>query len=146
MKVRPSVAIINNDKVLLMRYHYGNTDVFNLPGGNVDAGETLAQTVVRELLEELGIDIEVEQMLLTGEVILPEQKNDVLHCVFRATISNGEPLLNPKETSALALVWQPIDALGEIEMYPNVGKELQNLIETNAAGAYLGKINQQWHQ
>jgi hypothetical protein len=32
MKVRPSVAIIENNHLLLMRYEYGNAHVFNLPG------------------------------------------------------------------------------------------------------------------
>jgi hypothetical protein len=36
MKVRPSVAIIENNHLLLMRYEYGNAHVFNLPGGNTD--------------------------------------------------------------------------------------------------------------
>ena len=84
MKVRPSVAIIENEKVLLMRYRYGETDVYNLPGGNVDAGETLEQTLVRELQEELGIQISVGEMLLAGEVILPQQKTDVLPLLFKA--------------------------------------------------------------
>ena len=38
MKVRPSVVIVENNCVLLMRYRYGQTDVYNLPGGNVDNG------------------------------------------------------------------------------------------------------------
>lgn len=55
MKVRPSIAIVENNNLLLMLYKYSNTDVYNLPGGNVDKGETLSETVVRELMEELGI-------------------------------------------------------------------------------------------
>ncbi|MEY4541233.1 MAG: hypothetical protein RLZZ306_2990, partial [Bacteroidota bacterium] len=68
MKVRPSIAIVENNHLLLMRYQYGNTDVYNLPGGNVDKGETITETVVRELMEELGIEVEVETMILSGDV------------------------------------------------------------------------------
>ncbi|MEA5459276.1 NUDIX hydrolase [Arcicella sp. LKC2W] len=142
MKVRPSVAIVENNRILLMRYRYGNTDVYNLAGGNVDKGETLASTVVRELQEELGIDIELEEMLLTGDVIMPEGKEDVLHCVFRAKILNGTPVLNPQETSALEVLWQPIEELNQLDMYPNVGLELQKAL--NQGFEYIGKIRQEW--
>ncbi|MBB6001975.1 NUDIX domain-containing protein [Arcicella rosea] len=145
MKVRPSVAIIENEKVLLMRYRYGDTDVFNLPGGNVDAGETLTDTLIRELQEELGIQIAVGAMLVAGEVILPQQKTDVLHCVFKASIIAGIPALNAKETSALEVLWQPITSLNQLAMYPNVGDDLQVILSENKGFEYLGRLDQVWY-
>lgn len=146
MKVRPSVALIKGDKILLMRYRYGDADVFNLPGGNTDPGETLVQTLQRELVEELGIEIAVEELLLTGEVILSQQKTDVLHCVFRAKIIQGIPILNPIETSSLEVLWKNIDELDQLEMYPNVGSDLQTRLYTSdKLSAYVGKILQRWH-
>lgn len=145
MKVRPSVAIVENEKVLLMRYRYGDTDVFNLPGGNVDPGETLTDTLIRELQEELGIQVAVAEMLVAGEVILPQQKTDVLHCVFKATIIDGTPILNPKETSSLEVVWQPIASLKNLAMYPNVAEDLQIILEGNKVVQYLGRIDQEWY-
>lgn len=144
MKVRPSVVIIENNCVLLMRYSYGQRDVYNLPGGNVDKGETLAQTVVRELQEELGIEIAIEKMILMGEVLMESPKNDVLHSVFLAKIIQGKPILNPKETSALEVVWKPIDTLKDLAMYPNVGADLENILSENINFKYIGGINQQW--
>jgi 8-oxo-dGTP diphosphatase len=140
MKVRPSIAIIENNRILLMRYRYGDTDVYNLPGGNVDKGETLTETVVRELMEELGIKVEIGKMILSGDVIMPEGKEDVLHCVFEGKILAGKPILNPKETSALELVWMPLVGLDELEMYPNVGKHLSKSLDFQ----YVGKIEQTW--
>jgi 8-oxo-dGTP diphosphatase len=142
MKVRPSVAIIENGKILLMRYRYGDSDVYNLAGGNVDKGETIASTVLRELQEELGVEIALGEMLLAGDVIMPEEKEDVLHCVFRATITKGEPKLNPKETSALEIVWKSVEELDQLNMYPNVGNELQ--IAVSEGFRYVGKISQIW--
>jgi 8-oxo-dGTP diphosphatase len=145
MKVRPSVLIIENQKVMLMRYRYGQADVYNLAGGNPDKGETLTQTLVRELREELGIEIEIGAMILSGEVILEEQKNDVLHCVFRAKISAGIPILNPAETSALELAWILIEDLHTIEMYPNIGIDLQKILMKESDYEYIGKISQKWY-
>ena len=144
MKVRPSIAIIENNNLLLMRYHYGNTDVYNLPGGNVDKGETLTKTIIRELMEELGIEVEVGEMILCGDVIMPEGKEDVLHGVFKGKIITGKPTLNPKETSALAVVWMPLIDLNNLEMYPNVGAELQHFFLKEQGINYMGKIEQKW--
>jgi 8-oxo-dGTP diphosphatase len=140
MKVRPSIAITENNQILLMRYRYGDTDVYNLPGGNVDKGETLTETVIRELMEELGIEVEVGKMILSGDVIMPEGKEDVLHCVFEGKILSGKPVLNPKETSALELVWMPLEDLSELEMYPNVGKYLSKRFDFQ----YVRKVEQTW--
>jgi len=144
MKVRPSIAIVENNHLLLMQYRYGNTDVYNLPGGNVDKSETLTETVVRELMEELGIEVGLEEMILLGDVIMPEGKEDVLHCVFEGKILSGKPVLNPKETSALAVVWMPLVDLHELEMYPNIGAQLQRFYLEGRRIDYMGRIGQKW--
>lgn len=144
MKVRPSIAIIENNNLLLMRYHYGNTDIYNLPGGNVDKGEIITETIVRELMEELGIEVEVGEMILCGDVIMAEEKEDVLHCVFEGKIIAGKPILNPKETSALAVIWIPLVDLHNLEMYPNIGAELQQFFLKGESINYMGKIGQKW--
>ncbi len=54
-----------------MQYRYGDTDVFALPGGNPDPGEDLEATLERELMEELGVDIQVFAMLFCGVVTRP---------------------------------------------------------------------------
>ena len=54
-----SAAIIRDGHVLLARRARGaSTGVFTLPGGVVEAGETLHQAIVREIAEETSITIE----------------------------------------------------------------------------------------
>jgi 8-oxo-dGTP diphosphatase len=137
MKVRPAALIEVNNHLLLMRYRYGESDVFALPGGNPDRGETLSQTLERELREELGVEIEVGRMVLMGEVSVVERKEDVLHVVFLARIVAGIPTLNATETTAHELVWKPLQILPDLNLYPNVGPQLLTLGE-----AYIGAINQ----
>lgn len=137
MKIRPCALIIENSHVLLLHYQYGNQDVYALPGGNPDPGETLPQTLVRELSEELRIEVEVREMLMLGEVLQSPLRPDVLHCVFAADIIAGIPALDPKHTTALEAIWQPIATLSQLNLYPNVGKAIQNM-----QGGYLGPIQQ----
>lgn len=137
------MLLIENNHVLLMHYRYGETDVFGLPGGNPDKGETLDQTVIREVQEELGIEVELGPPALFGEVITPESgKEDVLHIIFLAQLIGGIPQLNPAETTALAVAWKPIRELDSLNLYPNVGGQIQNLLASQNSPGYIGKINQ----
>ncbi len=144
MKVRPAIVIVENEHVLVTRYRYGEEDVFQLPGGNPDPGETMPETLIRELREELGIEIEVQGLLVMGEVLLPQLKQGVLHCVFAGTLVGGIPIINPAETTAQEVVWKPIREIAALNLYPNVGTELLELVSGLRTSPYLGKINQQW--
>jgi ADP-ribose pyrophosphatase YjhB (NUDIX family) len=61
-----SAAIIRDGRVLVARRAKGaSTGIFTMPGGVVEAGETLHEAVVREIMEETGIVI--EPVALAGE-------------------------------------------------------------------------------
>lgn len=142
MKVRPAVLIIQEKSVLTMRYVYGQKEVFALPGGNPDPDECLPEALRRELMEELGIKIQTGEMVLCGEVLWSEQKKETLHMVFKAEITEGSPALNPLETTALEMVWLPLDELNHRLMYPNVGAGIVDYLNDNLKSPYIGVIEQ----
>jgi 8-oxo-dGTP diphosphatase len=144
MNIRPSVVIIENLKLLTLRYNYNNANVYGLPGGNVDFGETLVNTVKRELAEELQIEIEVVKLLFIAEV--HQNNKSTLHNVFEAKIKSGQPLLNPKETTAIEICWLDIDHLLEFNLYPNIGSNLikYQKSENENQEIFLGTIKQPW--
>ena len=148
MKVRPSALIWRQNAhqidVLLMRYCYGGEDVFALPGGNPDRGEILPETIVREIREELGISVDVGGMILAGEMLLTQRNDDVLHIVFEARNLQGEPTLNPAETTALDVVWQPVSDLSGLNLYPNIGAKIQAWFERAVDLGYVGRIEQRY--
>ncbi|AQG81761.1 NUDIX domain-containing protein [Spirosoma montaniterrae] len=149
MKVRPAALITRTTngqtEVLLMHYQYGGHDVYALPGGNCDRGETLPETIRRELREELGIEVTVQDALFFGEMLLSERKEDVLHVIFAADISEGTPVLNPAETSALAIEWINAERLERLNLYPNVGDHIKRFafLWSAAPIGYVGRIEQQ---
>ena len=148
MKVRPSALIWrqheNQTEVLLMRYCYSGQDVFALPGGNPDRGEILPETIVREIREELGVSVDLGEMILAGEMLLSQRNDDVLHVVFAARNLKGEPALNPDETTALNLVWIPVADLDKLNLYPNIGAKLQPWFSSATYLGYVGRIEQQY--
>ena len=66
MRIRAAAILIQNNSLALMERHRAGMHYFAFPGGGVDAGETPEQAVVREVREELGIEVRV--LRLAAEV------------------------------------------------------------------------------
>jgi 8-oxo-dGTP diphosphatase len=66
-----SAAIYREGRILLVRRARApGRDLFSLPGGVVEAGETLAGAVAREVLEETGLIVEPVRLAGHREVIV----------------------------------------------------------------------------
>lgn len=61
-----------------------NTDIWCLPGGKVDEGETYMQAVARELKEETGFEIDLNKIIpVYSTIVFGEDKKDY-YCVAYA--------------------------------------------------------------
>ncbi|MCP9766728.1 NUDIX domain-containing protein [Lacihabitans sp. LS3-19] len=144
MNIRPCAIIVADNKMLTLKYNYNNTEIFAIPGGNLEFGERLEEALVRELEEELSLKITVDELLFVCEV--HKNDKDTLHCIFTSDILSGTPKLNAKETSALEFKWQPIETLNIVNLYPNIGIEIQNkLLKNIESEVFLGEISQPWY-
>lgn len=84
-------ALIRDDqgRVLLVKQTYGHLN-WELPGGKVEAKESLVDAVVREVWEEAGLHVEADHV--AG--LYDEQDLDFLHVVFACHAI--EPSLEPR--------------------------------------------------
>lgn len=75
--------IINEKQQLLLFRSPKWKDEWLVPGGHVEVGESLQDAVVRETMEELGVEIEVIDLFNVGESFVspPEFKRNA-HFVF----------------------------------------------------------------
>ena len=90
---RVVAAVIRNDEGRVLISQRLEKAVFPLywefPGGKVEPGETDQQALVREIREELGVDIEVGESLGTK---VHEYRDFVVDFrLFEARITNGKP-------------------------------------------------------
>ncbi|HZO71858.1 MAG TPA: NUDIX domain-containing protein [Ktedonobacteraceae bacterium] len=83
-RIGVSALIFQEDRVLLA--HRRDIDWWNLPGGGMELGETVEETLYREVREETGLDVEIEQ--LVGVYSKPQKREVVLS--FRCRITGGE--------------------------------------------------------
>jgi len=80
-------ALIFDDEGRVLLAHRRDIDWWNLPNGGMEAGETVDEALRREVLEELGVEVEVGQ--LVGVYSKPLKQEVVL--TFRCRILDGVP-------------------------------------------------------
>jgi ADP-ribose pyrophosphatase YjhB (NUDIX family) len=113
-----SAAVIRDGKVLIIRRAAGiASGIYTLPGGVVEAGETLTDAVVREVREETALEIEPIALAGFRETILHDKENKVSrHFVilcFAARWLSGEPVPDLSEISEA--VWRHPDELKSLK-------------------------------
>ena len=99
-------------RVLLVRHTYGRLN-WELPGGGAEPDESPDETALREILEETGLEVEIER--LTGVYYEAEprpgsRQGPLLHFVFRARATGTTPP-TPSSPEIGELGWWPLDAL-----------------------------------
>ena len=100
-----SAAIVRDGRILVVRRARDpGRGLYSLPGGVVEAGETLAEAIIREVEEETGLSI--QPMALAGhrEAIIRDKAHRVeRHFVilsFACRWVAGEPVLNEELAEA----------------------------------------------
>jgi 8-oxo-dGTP diphosphatase len=83
---------------------------WEFPGGGVNFGETLADAIRREFLEEYGMVIEVETLLGVDDHILPDEGQHWVSPTFIARHVSGEPrIMEPEKCAAIG--WFALEGL-----------------------------------
>ncbi len=85
-----SVAVLNDGKILLTRRE--DFEVWCIPGGALEDGESLAEAARREIREETGMDVKLERLVVTYSA--PQGPGNGRHILLFA----GKPVggqLNP---------------------------------------------------
>ena len=121
-------AIIERDDAFLLTRRQRGVHLEGLwefPGGKIDAGETHAQALVRELREELGVDVDVNELRFhtTHEY---DDRTITLYfydCELRGT---PRPLLGQQ------MRWVPRDELATLGFPPADRELIRMLTEPDA--------------
>lgn len=134
-----SAVVTDGDGRLLLAKRIDN-DLWTIPGGTMEPGETIAETAVREVKEETGIDVEVVSLvgIYSNPQHVVEYSDGEVRQQFSVCFSCrriGGDLATSGETSEVGY-FSP----GEIEgmkVHPSIRLRIQHFLEQRSE-PYLG--------
>jgi len=122
-------AIIVNEKgsILLLESHKWK-DVYSIPGGHVELGETLREALVREVKEETGLDIFDIVFIGLQESIFDTQYFTKRHFIFFDFVCKTKGYDVSLNNEAQNYLWVTIDDAFDKPLVSNTRKTLENYI------------------
>ncbi|MBA4422357.1 MAG: NUDIX hydrolase [Syntrophus sp. (in: bacteria)] len=129
MRVRVSAVFEREQEILCMKYIYGGKEVFALPGGGVDKDIPLQEAIVNEWRSEIGVKLDVGEIILIGEAPATKRHPQTLHIIFTALEIMGTPKIRPDSTHSLDIAWVSVKKLPKTPLYPDVGKQLYEYLQ-----------------
>jgi 8-oxo-dGTP diphosphatase len=109
-------AVILNEShdhiLLILRKKHPEANMRSVPGGKVEFLETLENATIREIKEEVGLDITVNQILCTAETINPENNEHWISIIYLTNVIAGE-FHNCEPDKIADVKWFPINDIPE---------------------------------
>ena len=109
-------CIINEDGEILLQKRSEHDDIWGLPGGAVEIGESIEESAIREIKEETGLDISIEYLIGVYSKYFTEYPNgDKAQSIcyfFKGNVTRGDLNIDKKET--FDLKYFPKDKLPNI--------------------------------
>jgi len=88
--------IMKDDRFLMVRRNHPDREIWELPGGHLEFGETAEKTVVREILEETGLSARPVKLLDTWDSFLPDWQ--ITGVIYLCRPEDGEVRLSDEHT------------------------------------------------
>jgi 8-oxo-dGTP diphosphatase len=119
-------VIICNDQLLMLKKTGGDRgERYALPGGAQNLGETLAQALRRECMEEIGSAVEIVALMNVADHFKargtnPPSTRHMVEFLFRCTVPNDYVAHNGIEPdkSQVDVVWVKLANLATMPLYP----------------------------
>lgn len=113
-KTSRAIIVLDNKLLVFFRKKIIDNQVFTyyaIPGGHVEVGETLEETVIRELKEEMNIDIEV--LCYLGKIEIDNKEEYYFHCkmVGGQLKFGGEELDRCNDSDYYEIRWIGVDEI-----------------------------------
>ncbi|HEU5114463.1 MAG TPA: NUDIX domain-containing protein [Candidatus Paceibacterota bacterium] len=125
-KDRAAALIIKDGQVLLLCRRKPGEDVYMLPGGTVEDGETPEEAVEREIMEETSIESAFIKKL--DSFVTASERT---HHIFEYKYMSGTPRLHPDSPEHVGStkdtyfepVWVDVKLVKDLEMWPEEVKK-----------------------
>ena len=120
-RIRIAAILVHQKKILLMGRRKAGKSYFVFPGGGMEEGETMGQTLMRELKEETSIDAVVARQLYCH---VYSNGNEAWY--FLCAYKSGQPALDPNSNEFASNSaenhydpqWVDLEKLPDMPLYP----------------------------
>jgi len=138
---RVSVIVVADEQILLVKHRKGTRQYWVLPGGRLEYGESFEECAVREMKEETGLEVAVDDFVFLSEAIAPDRSRHIVNVYLTAHVTGG--ILKLGDEPVLAAVdYMPIKDLESLTLFPPVGKIVIDSLPSSTKGCirYLGNL------
>ncbi|GAB2678283.1 NUDIX hydrolase [Thalassiella azotivora] len=131
--VVPSVvAVVEDDQGRILLIHKTDNNLWALPGGGHEPGESIRDTVIREVKEETGYDVEVTGIV--GTYTNPNHRmayddgevRQQFSICFAAQLLGGE---STRSSESREVRWVQPGATRQLDMHPSMRLRLQHYLD-----------------
>jgi phosphatase NudJ len=122
------VVVRRGDQFLLV-HEQKHGQLWYLPAGRVEPGESLDAAAVRETLEEAGIPVRIAGVIRVEH--LPRLTGTRVRVIFLAEPTDDAPPKTTPDDESLGAEWVALD---DLHRYPLRGEEVRELFEYVARG------------
>ena len=137
------VVQFDDETILMVRQQHPEREIWLLPGGGIEEGETSRMAAVREVKEETSLDISVDRMLWHVEQLKNDGQQRYVN-FFLAHVTGGELSLGEDpEFDEAGQVLREVRkvSMDELADLPNVYPEF---IRKELAPAISGSVSDPW--
>ncbi|MGL4336045.1 MAG: NUDIX hydrolase [Turicibacter sp.] len=129
---RVAGLLIHNNKLLVMKDE--NSPYYYIPGGRVSLNEPSAEAVIREIKEEVEVDVEINRLVWSVEnFFVEEQSGDKFHELgfyYLLNLKNdslldkgNEFMMTEGGKHRLEFSWKSLEEIKDLYIYPLFLKE-----------------------
>lgn len=134
---RVAGIMLNEGKVLI--HKLAKDDFYAFPGGRVEMFETTEKTLVREMQEELGIDVRIDRLIWTCENFFVYEEKKYHEICFYYLMENLDASLYKKgdrftvfeESREYEFKWVDLKTVQNEVLYPETIRDRLNSIPEN---------------
>jgi nucleoside triphosphatase len=123
--------ILNDKKQIVLAKSRKWKDLFTIPGGHVELGETLEEALKREIKEETGLEIKPIRFLLLQEAIYSHEFYKRKHFIFLDYLCEAQTTdVEVDEDEIQDFVWVDPRKASEMDVDSFTKRTIQRYLET----------------
>jgi 8-oxo-dGTP diphosphatase len=141
-RLRIAAVLPFQNGIVLVRQAKRGAAYHLLPGGGLEAGESIGEALHREVLEETGLECELVAPLFISDSIDPDGSRHMVQLTFLATVVGGDLAAKSADPAVLSIEVVDPEDLATLDLRPPMAAQLceASLVGFHVPARYLGAL------